>query len=204
MTHSPPHVALPTNRQGRLHVARRSWVVVLALAVNSHIPAQAAAAEQPDSLPAAVQSEGMDFKPVGSGDLKLFGFRVYHASLWSSSGRYRPDEPLALNLLYHRDFSRAELVDITLSAWKKRGTGTDAQRNEWAGSLTRLWQDVRAGDTLTTVVIPGDETRFYNATGELGRIEDKEFGPAFLGIWLDEQTQLPELRTALLGLKRAS
>ena len=32
----------------------------------------------------------------------------------------------------------------------------------------------------------------------------KEFGPAFLGIWLDERTLLPELRTSLLGLKRDS
>jgi len=156
------------------------------------------------TLPPAIHSAGLDLKPVGGDELSLYGFRVYHASLWAPSGRYEPGQPAAFNLLYRRGFSRERLVEITLSTWTKLGVGTDAQRKAWAASLRHIWHDVAKGDMLAAVVIPGRETRFYNATGLLGRIEDKEFGPAYLGIWLDEKTLLPDLRTSLLGTKGRS
>jgi hypothetical protein len=159
-------------------------------------PALAAAA--PD-LPAVVHGEGLELAPVGGDELSLYGFRVYYATLWAPAGRYQPEQPAAFSLHYRRGFTKQRLVDITLSAWTKVGTGTEAQRKAWTMQLLRIWHDVTKGDILTAVVIPGRETRFYNAAGLLGRIEDKEFGLAYLGIWLDEKTLLPELRASLLG-----
>jgi hypothetical protein len=164
-------------------------------------PALAAAASD---LPAAVRNEGFELAQVGGDDLSLYGFRVYHASLWAPSGRYEPANPLALSLHYRRGFTKQRLVDITLSAWGKAGIGSEAQRKAWASRLLHIWRDVAKDDILAAVVVPGRETRFYNAAGLLGRIEDKEFGPAYLGIWLDEKTILPELRAALLGSERKS
>jgi Chalcone isomerase-like len=173
--------------------------VILALAMLSGTAAMATA-----TLPAPIRADGFELAPVGGDELKLFGFRVYQATLWSPDGRYRPDRPSAFSLHYRREFSREDLVDITVKAWRKMGIGTEDKRRAWADHLLRVWQDVSRDDILTAVVIPGGETRFYSAAGVLGRIEDKEFGPAFLGIWLDERTLLPELRTSLLGLKRDS
>lgn len=151
------------------------------------------------SLPASVAAGG-SWKLIGGDELRLFGFRVYHASLWSPDGEYRPSAPLAFNLLYRRGFSREELVEITDSAWQKLDTA-DKSRQQWSAQLNTIWQDVEEGDLLTTVVTPGGETRFHNATGLLGRIDDPAFGPTFLAIWLDPKTQLPDLRESLLGLE---
>ena len=52
---------------------------------------------------------------------------------------------------------------------------------------------------MTTVVEAGGATRFYDAERLLGRIDDPEFGPAFLAIWLDPRSIVRDLRVKLLG-----
>lgn len=178
---------------------RRHVLALLATALV--LPGAGWANLEVPSLPPALQADGIELRPVGGEELTLFGFRVYHASLWTETGRYAGDQAVALNLVYRRGFSRRELARITLQAWEKLGTADPAQRADWATRLQAIWTDVRRGDVLTAVVLPDGRTRFYAADRLLGTLEDPGFGPAFLGIWLDERTQLPDLRTALLGLE---
>ena len=197
MTHAiPPSAANHGHR--RLPAGVTGVLIAVALWLSLAPPAPAAA---PSDLPAVIRSEGFDLAPVGGDELSLYGFRVYHASLWAPTGRYEPSRPHALSVLYRRGFTKERLVEITLSAWAKGGVGSEAQRKAWASRLQHIWHDVAKGDILAAVVVPGRETRFYNAAGLLGRIEDKDFGPAYLGIWLDEKTLLPDLRASLLGKK---
>lgn len=190
-----------------IHANRRRFArvtgLLVALALWLSIAPPAPAATTSD-LPVAVRREGFELAHVGGDELSLYGFRIYHASLWAPTGRYEPAKPHALSLHYRRGFTKERLVEITLSAWSKAGVGTEAQRKAWTSQLQHIWHDVAKGDILAAVVVPGRETRFYNAAGLLGRIEDKEFGPAYLGIWLDEKTLLPDLRASLLGLKGTS
>jgi hypothetical protein len=156
------------------------------------------------ALPPAVQDGGHAFRQVGSGELRYLGFAIYDASLWSPGGQFSgfvPGEPVALSLWYKRGFSREDLLEITARAWKKLDTGTQAQRDRWLLALGSIWTDVEPGDNMTTVVVPGSETRFYDQTGLKGRITDPAFGPAFLGIWLDQQSVVGDLRTELLGIE---
>ncbi len=174
--------------------------IVLFLVVASLLgPAHARATAAP--LPASVRADA-PWSLVGSDELRLFGVRIYQAGLWTPNGEYQPGVPLAFNLRYQRGFSREELVEITVSAWQKLGTVSQAQQQQWASQLDAIWQDVARGDLLTAVVQPAGGTRFHSASGLLGRIDDPEFGPAFLAIWLDSRTQLPELREALIGSRQ--
>jgi Chalcone isomerase-like len=193
---TPDSVAVQGHR--RLFAGVTWLLMAAALWISSLAPAPAAAMSD---LPAAIRKEGLDLAHVGGDELSLYGFRVYHASLWGPSGRYHPEQPTAFSLHYRRGFTKQRLVEITLTAWEKAGVGTEAQRKAWGDRLLGIWHDVAKGDILAAVVVPGRETRFYNAAGLLGRIEDKEFGPAYLGIWLDEKTLLPDLRASLLGKK---
>jgi hypothetical protein len=196
-----PHVRVSQSRARRRFADATGVLLGLALWLASVAPATAATS--PD-LPVAVRAEGFELAQVGGDELSLYGFRVYHASLWAPSGLYAPAKPHALSLHYRRGFTKQRLVDITLTAWGKAGIGSEAQRKEWATRLLHIWHDVAKGDVLAAVVVPGRETRFYNAGDLLGRIEDKDFGPAYLGIWLGENTLLPDLRASLLGLKGSS
>lgn len=163
------------------------------------------------ALPAPAVRDGYALREVGSGRLKWLGLGVYDASLWSSDGAFdpaaadrgfAPGRTLALSLWYQRKFTREELIDITTGEWDRLGLGSPAERARWAETLRRTWRDVRRGDNLTAVVVPGAETRFYDARGLLGRIPDPAFGPAFLSIWLDERSAVADLRTRLLGSNR--
>ncbi|HET9694255.1 MAG TPA: chalcone isomerase family protein [Steroidobacteraceae bacterium] len=174
----------------------RSLVVVALLAA---LPAAVAGAAR---LPDPVQALHSDLRRVGAGELRFLGRPIYQASLWTAQGRfegYAAGEPVALSLWYQREFSRAELLRITATAWRLLGDVPPERRTAWLTELDGLWRDVAPGDNLTTLVVPGQPTRFYDAERFLGQVDDPDFGPAFLAIWLDSRSVVDELRVELLG-----
>jgi hypothetical protein len=153
-------------------------------------------------LPEPVVGGEYGLNQVGAGDLSWLGRPIYHASLWTAGGRfegYAAGEPVALSLWYRREFSREELLRITATAWRLLGDVPSERRQAWLAQLRSLWWDVASGDNVTTVVLPGGATRFYDQRGFRGSIDDPEFGPAFLSIWLDSRSVVGDLRIRLLG-----
>ena len=183
------------------------WLLAGSIALST-----AAFAEQ--VLPAPLLQEGFKAKRVGAGLLTWFGFDIYEASLWTTDGDFANFDPvadaqrqIAFSLWYRRSFSRDRLIEITRTGWTGFGLASKEQQQRWTAQLTPLWEDVSKGSNMTTVVLPGGETRFYDAQRYLGSIADPAFGPAFLRIWLDERTRgtrLENLRKALLGNSTAA
>jgi len=154
------------------------------------------------TLPEPVVERGYPLRRVGAGELRWLGLPIYDASLWTTSGRYSgfgPGETVALSLWYGRSFRRDELLGITERAWKKLGRPDAVQRERWLAELRREWSDVTPGDNVTTIVVPGGPTRFYDQRGLFAQVDDPAFGPAFLAIWLDPRTVVGDLRRQLLG-----
>jgi hypothetical protein len=177
---------------------------VLVLAVATMALAGPARAS---TLPQPVLAADYKLQRVGAGDLKWMGRPVYAASLWTAQGRfigYAPGEPVALSLWYQREFSKDALLRITSTAWRLLDEVPPERRERWLADLRSFWGDVQPGDNVTTVVVPGGATRFYDARGLMGQIEDPEFGPAFLSIWLDSRSVVGDLRVKLLGLDRTT
>lgn len=153
-------------------------------------------------LPDPVAQGPYALQQVGSGNLRWLGMQIYEASLWTANGRYdglAPGEPVALSLWYGRAFRRDELLRITGTAWKLLGETPPSQQQKWLAALRGVWFDVAKGHNLTAVVVPGRETRFYDQQRLLGRVDDPDFGPAFLAIWLHPRSVVGDLRVALLG-----
>jgi hypothetical protein len=186
-----------------------SWIARMTIAAALLAACAAAAAEH--SLPAPVRQEGFAARQVGGGLLTWFGFEIYEASLWTTDGEFsgvgKLQQPTALSLWYRRGFSREKLIEITQNGWTEFKLATPQQQERWSAQLERIWVDTTKGANMTALVLPGGETRFYNAQRYLGSVSDAAFGPAFLGIWLDAQTRgtrLEHLRTALLGRSHAA
>jgi hypothetical protein len=159
------------------------------------------------NLPDAVLEGNYGLQRVGAGELSWLGRPIYHASLWTPAGNftgYEPGEPVALSLAYQRGFSRNELLRITSTAWRLLGSVPPEQRDHWLASLRTFWSDVAPGDNVTTVVVPGKATRFYDHRGFMGKVDDPAFGPAFLSIWLDSRSVVGDLRVQLLGLEHSA
>lgn len=159
------------------------------------------------TLPAPVVEQGYALRKVGGGELKWLGLRIYDASLWTSTGRYAgpgTGDTVALSLWYQRAFKRDELLGITETAWRKLGQPDATQRERWLAELRRAWSDVAPGQNVTTVVVPGGPTRFYDQRGRFAKVDDPAFGPAFLAIWLDPRSVVSDLRRQLLGGRDAA
>ncbi|HET7201921.1 MAG TPA: chalcone isomerase family protein [Steroidobacteraceae bacterium] len=181
-----------------MSLANRALCVV-AVVLMATLPAAVAGAAR---LPDPVHASHSELRRVGAGELRFMGRPIYQASLWTPAGRfdgYLAGEPVALSLWYQREFSRADLLRITATAWRLLGDVPSHRRDTWLAELDRLWSDVAPGDNLTTVVVSGQATRFYDAERFLGQVDDPDFGPAFLSIWLDHRSVVDELRVQLLG-----
>ncbi|AWB32870.1 chalcone isomerase family protein [Orrella marina] len=134
---------------------------------------------------------------VGQGQFRRFGFLIYDATLLAPNGRYQPDEPFALELRYARTISRDQIIDASLDQMQALGVDVD-QHPDWKAQLHGALMDVRAGDVLTGVYVPGRGSGIFHEGVRLGRLDDA-LAQAFFAIWLDHRTSDPDLRAELLG-----
>lgn len=135
---------------------------------------------------------------VGSGDLTWMGLSVYQASLHAPDGRYIPDRPHALKLLYDRNFSRERMAQRSLQEIEQI-FGKQQEADQILQKLSSVFSDVSKGDYITGVHYPGEGAEFYGKQGLLGRLDDAELAAAFFAIWLSPKTSEPRLRSQLLG-----
>lgn len=152
------------------------------------------------ATPAATgwQNDVPNARRLGQGKMTWFGMRLYDAALWSAAPAFDPKVPFALVLTYARDIERARLVSSTVEELKRQGAD-QASLDTWTPYLERAFVDVREGDTMTGVSLPGRGVRFYVNGRLTASIDDPRFAERFFAIWLARDTREPDLRRSLLG-----
>lgn len=168
--------------------------VALALLVGGPAGAQPAPAPL---LSAALQ----DQTRTGSARLRYWGFDVYDARLYVAPGfdiqRFE-DQRFGLELSYLRGFKGADIAERSIEEMKGLARLDPAQAQRWQAAMSALFPEVRRGDRLTGVHVPGSGARFYVNGQWLGEIADDAFSRLFFGIWLSPRTSQPSLREALI------
>lgn len=189
----------PVSRRSAPHapgnMRRRDCLLALAAGVLS-LGAQAKT--QPDF-------GGLLGKVVRSGrkHFTFFGFAVYDASLWVEPGFRAQDyerHGFALDLLYHRDFSNADITRRSIDEMMRLSPLASERRQSWDAWLRTAFPDVRKGDRITGIHLPFEGAAILTNGRLTGRIDDPEFARLFFGIWLSPDTSEPAMRQALLGL----
>jgi hypothetical protein len=181
----------------RLSAAWLRLAFALALAVT----ALSAHAVDAPPLPSQVLSIAPNLKVQGGGELTFFGISVYDGYYWSPTHGWTQDGPFALDLHYHRALEGAKIAERSVSEIAKLGYGTREQRARWGEEMRRMFPDVRRGDRLTGVNLPGGVVRYFHNGKSIGEIADPGFAQAFFGIWLDPKTSEGGFRQLLLGEK---
>lgn len=157
--------------------------------------AQAAAPEP--TLSAALQGQ----KPLGTARLRYWGFDVYDASLYAQPGfdiqRFETQR-FGLELSYLRKLKGADIAERSIDEMKGLATIEPAQAQRWLAAMGGLFPDVKSGDRITGVHVPGSGARFYLNGTLLGEIADDAFSRLFFGIWLSPKTSQPRMRDALI------
>ena len=81
------------------------------------------------------------------------------------------------------------------------GPVSDSQAERWLSAMRSIFPDVRKGDRITGLQLPGEAARFWVNGRDSGELRDPEFTKLFFGIWLSPRSSQPRLREALLGTK---
>ncbi len=172
--------------------------LALALAMT---PARGYAMDAPP-LPPRVLELVPDLKVQGGGELTFFGISVYDGYYWSPGRGWSKDGPFALDLHYHLALDGAKIAERSVGEITKLGLGTAEQRARWGREMKRVFPDVRGGDRITGVNLPGGVVRYFYNGNAIGDIADPGFAHAFFGIWLDPKSSQSDFRQTLLGEKR--
>jgi len=150
-------------------------------------------------MPPAVSSLIPQMREAGYGRLTWFGLHIYDARLYVSGPGVRTDEPFALLLRYARDLTGSRITGTSIDEMRRLGFGTEAEQRRWREQMATLFPDVKRGDELIGVSVPGRGAVFFLNGRRLGEVDDPMFARAFFAIWLDPRTRDAELRTRLLG-----
>lgn len=175
----------------------RDYLLALFLASAGLDPATAAAT----ALPEPVRALAPDANWVRTGEARLrkFLIHIYDAELWSAAPRWSPDAPHAIAITYARTIAAEALVARTQAELERMGEWDPAEEARWREELARAFPDVRSGDRLVGVRVPGQPLRFYYNGEYYSEIREPRLARAFLGLWLDPRTSEPEMRRRLLG-----
>lgn len=133
--------------------------------------------------------------------LKVWGFEVYDARLWTPR-QFRHSQamqfPFALELQYLRSLEGAAIAKRSVQEMQRIGSFTEAQSQAWLAALRAMFPNVSAGERITGVNLPGVGAEFWVNGQRVGEIKDPAFARLFFGIWLDERTSEPKMRSQLL------
>ncbi len=182
-------------------VARNVRALCIALFVligNAPLHAQTALSAPP--LSTNVKAGMPELKLLGGGLLRVLGFQVYNAYLWTPGGSaFDRTNPHALDLQYLRTFSARKLAERSIDEMRGQGIGDDTVYPKWLTEMERVFVDVKEGDRITGVVTPARTSKFFFNGAFRGEVSDPAFTDAFFGIWLNEKSSQPRMRNQLLG-----
>lgn len=168
-------------------------ILALGLALSVGFAAHAV----PNSVSRLVPSA----KAVGQGTLKYAFFRIYEATLYAPSGDWRADRPFALEVQYHRGFDAKALARASSDLMERQGFADRERLGEWRLAMEGIFPDVESGTTLTAIRRANGSSAFFSGGKALGSVADSLFSKWFFGIWLGDDTAMPDLREGLLGLE---
>ncbi len=177
------------------------WLLLSALLLAT-APRNAAAETNAPPLPAAVTSLVPNLDAKGGGEVTFLGLSVYSAYYYCvdrSRCGWSPEQPFALQLVYHRSLVGAKIAERSVDEIAKLGYGTPDQHARWGAQMKQIFPDVVDGDRITGLNLPQSGARYYYNGKLIGEIQDRKFAKAFFGIWLDPRTSEPALRKKLLS-----
>lgn len=178
----------------------------LPLAVLASTPATPAAAPATAlPVPEELVPFGNGWNLRGSGVLRFFGFKAYDAHLWQLPGtaEFSYARPFALDIRYDMNIKGSDIVNTSLIELSRITPTAPEQLGRWSTLLGTIFTDVKPGDRLVGLHLPGRGVRFFLNGRLRGESTDTAFSEAFFKIWLDPATKRPELRARLLGQSAA-
>lgn len=137
----------------------------------------------------------------GRGTVYKFVIPAYDISLWVNEGKeWSYDQLFALEVKARWNVEKKEMLDSTIEVMKRNSCLTEDQEKKYTSFLNSFYPDLKEGDLVTVVYVPGQKILFYHNSQLLKESSDMVFARAFCDIWLSPKTKYDSARRAMLGL----
>lgn len=140
--------------------------------------------------------------PTAPQRLKIWGFEIYDARLWTKPEFSVPQyasHGFGLELTYLRKFEGRDIAKRSIEEMKRVGKFNADQEMMWLKAMTDIFPNVDKGDKLLGIYKPNEGAEFWSNQKRVGLIADSQFAKLFFGIWLHESTSAPEIRQAWMS-----
>jgi hypothetical protein len=185
-----------------LHLWRHGFILVLWGGMLGAAQAQSTNVASPNAAYSRPEVAGLSgVVPTAPVRLRVWGFEVYDARLWTPRG-FRHSQAMqasfALELQYLRKLEGSAIASRSIDEMRRVGSFSEAQAQSWLAAMRELFPDVRQGERITGINLPGVGAEFWVNGQRVGVVKDAAFARLFFGIWLDERTSEPKMRAQLL------
>ncbi len=160
-----------------------------------------AGVKMPDSL----SVEGKTLTLNGLGLRKKVVFKVYVAGLYVEQKSTKGEDILAadavrrVDLKMLRDLDKKAITEAIRSGFEKNAgdklAGLKDKLDKFVANIT----DLKEGETLTVLYVPGKGTRIDGAKGEAYTADGKDFADALFSVWVGKHPVDDDLKKGLLG-----
>jgi hypothetical protein len=157
------------------------------------------------SLPDTISAGDKTLKLNGLGLRKKAVFKVYVGGLYleapsrDAAGIIAADTPKAVRMHFVRDLKKSQLVEAFSEGFAANAKEKAGAQKANLDKMLALVPDVKVGETLTFVYVPGKGTTFFAGEKELATFEGKDFSDVVFLLWLGPKPPSEDLKKGMLG-----
>jgi len=157
------------------------------------------------SLPDTLSAGDRTLKLNGMGLRKKAIFKVYVGGLYleapsrDAAAIVSADAVKAVRMHFLRDLKKSQLVEAFSEGFEANAKEKAAAQKAALDRMLSLVPDVKEGETLSFVYVPGKGTTFFAGEKALGTFEGKEFADTVFLLWLGPKPPSEDLKKGMLG-----
>lgn len=160
-----------------------------------------AGANLPDTLSAGDKT----LKLNGLGLRKKAIFKVYVGGLYleapskDAAAILAADAPKAVRMHFLRDLKKAQLTEGFSEGFEANAKEKATAQKAALDRMLALVPDVKEGETMSFVYVPGKGTTLFSGDKALGTFEGKDFADVVFLLWLGPKPPTEDLKKGMLG-----
>lgn len=188
---------------------RRTSLIVAASAIAFGFAAarplaarELAGVNLPDTLSAGdktLKLNGLGLRKKG-GIVKIYVGGLYlEAPSRDAAAILAADAPKAVRMHFLRDLRKSQLTEVFSEGFEANAKEKAAAQKAALDKMLALVPDVKEGETLSFVYVPGKGTTLFSGDKALGTFEGKDFADVVFLLWLGPKPPSEDLKKGMLG-----
>lgn len=174
----------------------------LFLAAHPLAARELAGVNMPDTMSAGEKSlklNGLGLRKKG-GLIKVYVGGLYlEAPSKDAAAILAADAPKAVRMHFLRNLKKSQLTEAFSEGFEANSKERAAAQKAALDKMLALVPDVKEGETLSFVYVPGKGTTFFAGDKALGTFEGKDFADVVFLLWLGPKPPSEDLKKGMLG-----